>query len=94
MGGKKGNGNAKIKNDDPHLPNLLHHLYYLEKLGKVRATRVVATSVDDRYLANYLSAASEGGVEAVDGGIESAATQLNGKGTASTLPGAHCIGGV
>ena len=46
LGGKKGNCTAKMHNDDACLPPMMHHLSYLEKLGKVRATRVVATSVD------------------------------------------------
>jgi hypothetical protein len=46
LGRKKGNQNAKMQDDEPRLPMMLHHLSYLEKLGEVRAARVIATSVD------------------------------------------------
>ncbi len=44
--GRCGNGNARMKADDPHLPALIHNLEYMVNLGKVRVTRVVATLVD------------------------------------------------
>jgi hypothetical protein len=39
--------NAAMKTDDPRLAPLKYHLDYLLELGKVRATRVVATWSDD-----------------------------------------------
>ena len=44
--GRRGNGNAQMKADDPRLPALIHNLEYMLNLGEVRATRVVSTLVD------------------------------------------------
>ena len=42
--GKK--SNVTIKKDDPHMIHLKNYVDYLHKLGKGRATKVIATVVD------------------------------------------------
>ena len=44
--GRRGNGNAKMKADDPHLPALIHNLEYMLNLGEAHATRVVSKLVN------------------------------------------------